>query len=135
MSFDQLPNETLVKIFNQIHLQQRISYRAVCSRWSTVIEDMCQQRKSLKLFDSVDSVHVHCGWARSQFDATEYWALQKIGQGHDDDLFIPIDKFKQEFINFLVVLFPNLTTLIVFLYEKSGTSFYSENLLLLLGKV
>ena len=50
MNINNLPIDCLILIFQKFSLQSQINLREVCCKWKEVIEQICQQKYSLKLF-------------------------------------------------------------------------------------
>lgn len=110
-----LPNEILVKILEQLHLQQQIRLRVVCTRWFWLVKDSFRRRRrSLKLFGSLDDLEEYCENVTliSSPNDLDYWKLRD-SVNESDDLIIKTKRFDEKCCEALIGLFPQMHHLIV----------------------
>lgn len=129
MQLNDLPNDCIRSIFDHFSLQELIQHRAVCPHWRVIIEKICAQKSSLKIFESFSVIYNYCN-CLLQYTLHEHedFVLKRITQG-DDDLLIsgrPVKKkvWKNEDAelteitgHLLADLFPNLSKLVFFYYN------------------
>lgn len=129
MQINDLPNDCLRSIFDHFSLQELIQQRAVCSHWQKLIEKICAQKSSLKLFESFNVVYNYCN-CLLQYTLHEHedFVLKRIFQ-RDDDLLIsgrPVqkkalkdekDEHAETTGHLLADLFLNLSKLVFYYYN------------------
>lgn len=128
MEINDLPNDCFRSIFDRFSLQELLQYRAVCSHWRILIEKICAQKSSLKLFESFNVVYNYCN-CLLQYTLYEHedFVLKRIGQ-RDDDLLISGRPTRRELRagnaptaeptgHLLGNLFPNITKLVFYYYN------------------
>ena len=130
-NINDMPDDCLILIMKHFSLQTQISFRAICHHWKNVVELMCNQKRSLKLFGSLSELKdyvylylddkVHFDFGNTDPFQLDHLKLKPIG--YDDDLIIQQNHFHQEFCDFLVELFPNMQQLLVFFRTRSESGF------------
>lgn len=119
---NELIDDCLRLIFQQFPLVEAVSLRHVCHRWKDIIEQMCFEKNSLKVFYKFD----HLGWYCEKIDRAAFriepdFALDQFnehgGSFGDDFVCIPHVWSSHNFVPFkcdlLPDIFPNVTKLIV----------------------
>jgi len=122
MHINDLPDDCIRFVFDQFSLQQIIQFRAVCGRWRFLVEEICAQKSSLKLFEAFNVVFNYCNClVQYNLQSNEEFGLKQIGNGDDDFLVGGIHKAESGNANtigqLLVDLFPNLRKLVFYYYN------------------
>ena len=60
MNINDMPDDNLILILKQFTLQEQLELVQVCIKWETIIEELCQAKQSLKLFDDISNVGEYC---------------------------------------------------------------------------
>lgn len=104
----------LILVKSEISLQELIQLRIVCKNWKSMIEKLCQERTSLKLFGSKNDLLTYCvaiaSYTIHESSAySEDFNLKKAGK--DEDI-LGQDKLDIN-CHFLPSIFPNINKLTV----------------------
>ena len=119
MKLDQLPDDCLIALFRQCYLQDLLIFRSVCSRWQILIEHMCEQKRSLKLFGSMSTFKQELNrivFKRMCFNLYDYEdaRLANVTANDNDDLIICVeDHFNESLIDLLLFLCPKIELLVI----------------------
>lgn len=120
MSFDALPNESLLSVLeHNFTLPELLSYRLVSARWNAIILLICNKRDSLKLLLNVNEYIEALDWYG--FEHKKHMVLKE--RGRDDEIVLrPLTEPNYDYATIatcLSWLFPNITHLVLQLQPHS----------------
>lgn len=113
MNFNDLNDDCIRVIFLEFTLAEQLRrLRGVCQRWNLLVGEKCATKRTLKLFDSLNSVY---DFSWNVYSDRREADLSLGSVGSDDDLIIKIRKPNDEHLvaQFLAQQFPSVRHLVI----------------------